>query len=207
MNRKLYILGAGGLAKEIGAYIRYINSDYILKGFYDDAKKGDVGSLEKIHGTIADVDELDKDSNLVLGVGLPQMKEEIFKKILKPDKFRFPSFVQPGVYFADTQSIIYGRGTVICAGCSLTADIEMKDFVLVNLNCTIGHDVSLGDYSSIMPGVNISGNVKIGKSVLIGTGATILPNRNIGDHAVIGAGAVVIRDVGEGQAVVGVPAR
>ena len=49
--------------------------------------------------------------------------------------------------------------------------------------------------------------VVIGSDVWIGAHATILPGVTIGDRAVVGAGAVVTRDVGEGQVVVGVPAR
>ena len=207
MNRKLYILGAGGLAKELGAYIKYINSEFILKGFFDDSKEGNVGELGDILGPLDQTPILDADSSLVIGVGDPNLKEKFFTQIEKPDRFRFPSFIQPEVYLADNQTIQFGQGTFICSGSSLTMDIRIGNFCLINLNCSIGHDVSIGDYSSIMPGVNISGNVKIGNSVLIGAGATILPNRTIGDHAVIGAGAVVTRDVGEGQTVVGVPAR
>jgi len=207
MNRHLYILGAGGLAKELGAYIKHINSDFMLSGFFDDSKNGKVGKLGDILGTLDQVHNLDPESSLVVGVGDPNLKEKFFTEIKKPERFRFPSFILPEVYLADNKSIHYGRGTFICSGSSLTTDIRIGDFCLINLNCSIGHDVSIGDYSSIMPGVNISGNVKIGKGVLIGAGATILPNRNIGDYAIIGAGAVVTKDVSEGQTVVGVPAK
>ena len=66
MNRKLYILGAGGLAKELGAYIKYINSEFILKGFFDDSKEGNVGELGDILGPLDQTPILDADSSLVI---------------------------------------------------------------------------------------------------------------------------------------------
>jgi acetyltransferase-like isoleucine patch superfamily enzyme len=49
--------------------------------------------------------------------------------------------------------------------------------------------------------------IEIGDDVWIGAGATVLGGVKIGDGAVVGAGSLVCRDVGEGEVVVGVPAK
>jgi serine acetyltransferase len=49
--------------------------------------------------------------------------------------------------------------------------------------------------------------VTVVNSELIGVGANIIEERTIGENSVIGAGAVVINDIGDGQTVVGVPAK
>ena len=206
MNRHLYILGAGGLAKELGSYIKYINSDFMLSGFFDDAKTGSIGDLGQVLGKTEKVSDLDSGNNLLMGVGLPSQKTQILTHIQKPDKYNFPFFIQSNVNIADKRTIKIGKGSVIAAGSSLTTSIHIGDHVLINLNCTIGHDVQIGDFSSIMPGANISGNVTIGKEVLIGAGATILQGVKIGDGAIVGAGAVVTKDVLSGNTVVGIPA-
>jgi sugar O-acyltransferase (sialic acid O-acetyltransferase NeuD family) len=206
MNRHLYILGAGGLGKELGAYIKYVNSDFMLSGYYDDGETGSVDGLGKIIGTIKQVNQLDAGDNLLMAVGDPARKAQFFSTI-KMERFNFPYFIQPNVYISDRKSIELGKGSVICAGSSLTTTVEIGDHVLINLNCTIGHDVTIGNFSSIMPGVNISGSVKIGKGVLIGTGASILQNIKIGDNATVGAGAVVTKDVPDGKTAIGIPAK
>ncbi len=207
MNRHLYILGAGGLAKELGAYVKHINSDFMLAGFFDDIKTGVVNNLGAILGSIQQVNDLETGNNLLLGVGLPSQKSQILSRIQNSKTFNFPYFIQPNVFIADQWTVKIGKGSVIGAGSSLTTLIDIGNHVLINLNCTIGHDVKIGNYSSIMPGAHISGSVTIGETVLIGSGAMILQGVTIGDHAIIGAGAVVTKDVEDGHTVVGVPAK
>lgn len=89
----------------------------------------------------------------------------------------------------------------------ITVNVNLGDFVIVNLNSTIGHDVRISNFCSLMPSVNISGNVHLGERVFIGTGATILQGVSIGDDVVIGAGALVLENVPSHSKVVGVPAR
>jgi len=67
----------------------------------------------------------------------------------------------------------------------------------------IRHGVTLGNTGYDDP----FGAPTIGNRVQIGAGAKILGRISIGDGAIIGANAVVIRDVPEGTAVGGVPAR
>ena len=207
MNRQLYIIGAGGLGRELGAYIKYINSEYLLKGFYDDITSGAVGSLGSVVGPISAVPELEDDTNLVVAMGEPGKKSEVLNRIPKNERFRFPSFMMPDVYAGDNQSITYGKGSVICSGSRLTTDIRIGSFCLINLNATIGHDVAIGDYSSIMPGATISGGVEIGDGVLVGAGSVLLQGIKVGKGSVVGAGAVVTEDVSPGTIVKGVPAR
>jgi serine O-acetyltransferase len=70
-------------------------------------------------------------------------------------------------------------------------------------DCLIRHGVTLGNTGYDDP----YGAPTIGNRVQIGAGAKILGRISIGDGAIIGANAVVIRDVPEGTAVGGVPAR
>ena len=207
MNRQIYIIGAGGFGLEIGAYVKHINSDFMLKGYFDDQQTGSLNNLAPIIGKLSDVTKLSAGTNLFLGIGTPKIKRKAFNKITKTEKFQFPSLIQPQVFIADKNQVTQGRGCCICAGSRLTTNISLGEFVLINLNVTIGHHVDIGDFSSIMPGANISGNVRIGKEVLVGSGATVLRGIEIGDHAIIGAGAVVTKNVAANSIVVGVPAK
>lgn len=91
----------------------------------------------------------------------------------------------------------------------------------IDTSCTIGgglliphpngiviHPSSvIGPNCLILQQVTLSNTVELGYHVDIGAGAKILGPLKIGNHARIGANAVVTKDVGEGETVVGIPAR
>jgi serine O-acetyltransferase len=81
---------------------------------------------------------------------------------------------------------------------------------IVGKNVTLYHDVTLG---GVMPAVDskaqktIKRHPTIADDVIIGAGAQILGPVTVGESARIGGNSVVTRDVGEGQTVVGIPAK
>ena len=105
--------------------------------------------------------------------------------------------------------------------------IELGDNTHIGFNCVLaagGGSIKIGKGVAISSNVTIytssnkpcvgrkitqsiyHGNVTIGSNVLIGMGVCILPGVSIGDNASVGAGSVVVKDVLEGDVVVGVPA-
>lgn len=198
-SENLYIVGAGGLGREVQSMLKSM-PQWLFRGFVDDKPLGD--------NIISTIDEnqlrgIDA-AKYVIAVGSSFTRQQIFKRIIG---LEFATIIHPSVILQDKTSVVIGKGTVICAGSIFTCNITLGEFCLVNLNCTIGHDVQMGNFCSLMPSVNLSGNVKLEDGVFIGTGATILPGITIGKGATIGAGAVVTKNVEPGLTVTGVPAR
>jgi sugar O-acyltransferase (sialic acid O-acetyltransferase NeuD family) len=188
---KLAIYGAGGFGREVKGMLDLFIPDSFA-GFIDDFKTNLSEANEQIY------------SDVVLAIADPAIRHKLINNWnRKPVPFN--PFLSPDILLH--QSVRVERGCIICPGVKLTVDINIGQFVIINLNSTIGHDTVIGDFTSIMPSVNISGNVKIGKRVFIGSGATILQGLTIGDDVVIGAGAVVTEDVPSGVRVKGVPAK
>ena len=80
--------------------------------------------------------------------------------------------------------------------------------ICIHHNAVIGKRVNIGQGVTIGElGKGHGGVPKIGDDVYIGVGASVLGNIVIKDYAIIGAGAVVLKDVNQGETVVGVPAR
>ncbi|MBX2898819.1 MAG: NeuD/PglB/VioB family sugar acetyltransferase [Cyclobacteriaceae bacterium] len=206
MNLKnIAIIGAGGLGKELAVLIHQINEQepqWNFIGFYDDTVKESVLNFPVL-GTISSLKRNTTDLHLVLGVGNPQVKRKIINAL--SEEFKFPTLIHPSASIGLEVNI--ASGSIISAGCRLTASIQVGSFVLLNLNATVGHDVVIGDYCSIMPGAHISGNVSLQSEVMIGTGASVLQGIQVGAGAQIGAGAVVINQVETMSTVVGIPAQ
>lgn len=190
MQRKsVLIYGAGGLGREIAGMIEVCKMNIKCVGYLDDFK---------LVQTPADYEDI------IIAIADPLTRHKIVLNWSKKST-PFTPLVSPDIKLHNSVKI--DRGCLLCPGVKLTVNINIGQFVIINLNSTVGHDVTIGDFTSIMPSVNISGNVKIGKRVFIGSGATILQGLTIGDDVVIGAGAVVTEDVLTGMRVKGVPAK
>ena len=206
--KKIAIVGSGGFAREVLALINDINKQspiYEFIGFVDSDKSKKIHSYPVI-GSDDEINKVTEPLSLVIAVGEPELKKKIRNKYNNP-LIDFPTLIHPSVLIGDKNTIHIGEGCVICAGCIMTTDIEINNFVTLNLMCTVGHDTIIGNYSSFMPSVNISGEVKINESVYVGTGAKIINQLEIGKYTTVGAGAVVVKSLPGNCTAVGVPAK
>ena len=206
--RKIAIVGSGGFAREVMTLIMDINRckpQYEIVGFVGLDKTQTIHGYPVI-GNDEEVNLTKEPLSLVIAVGEPHMKAKIRTKYTNP-LISFPTLVHPSVLIGDNQSVLFGEGCVVCAGCILTTDIQIKDFVTLNLMCTVGHDTVIESCSSFMPSVNISGEVLIHEGVYVGTGAKIINQLEIGEKTIVGAGAVVAKSLPADCTAVGMPAK
>ena len=210
--KKLIVVGAGGLAREVKFLVETINSIeslYDFQGFVvsDLSQIHATDSEKEIIGDLSYFNKSDEEVAVAIGIGTPSARLKIGNQLLKEHpNLLFPSLIHPNVTY-DKTSCKIEPGTVICASCALTVNIQIKQFAYLNLCCTVGHETVIGPGCVLNPTVNVSGGVNIGAGVLVGTGAQILQYINVGENAIVGSGACVVKDVEPGITVVGIPAK
>lgn len=210
--KNLFIIGAGGHAREIAYLIEDINiaeRQWNILGFIsnDDAEIGNTMMGYEIFPERILKKRKTEQLNLVIAIGNSRTVKKIHCELMGlKSNIEFPNIIHPRVV-PNLRGTSMGIGNIICAGNIFTTDIQIGSFNCINRACNISHDVRIADYCIINPGVNLSGGVEIEKGCLIGTGATILQYLKIGAYSVIGAGAVVTRNVRKNRTVVGVPAK
>ena len=204
--KDIVIVGAGGCAKEIMFLLEEnnkIEKEWNILGFIDcDKTRTDLK-----YPILGNDDWLLKQTRelaVVIAVGSPTLKKRLYEMYSESSFLYFPTIVSK---HALVGACAIGKGCIICNDCTLTVDVNLGDFVTVNIGTTICHESLIGDFTTIAPGVNVSGNVNIGRMCDIGVGSKIIQNISIGNEAIIGAGTVVIRDVDKECTVVGNPAR
>lgn len=207
--KKIAIFGAGGMGREAQWLIEDINkkkSEWDFIGYFDDdfSNAKQVDARYFLGGT-RELNEFNEPLYIVIAIGNPRTKKSIVQKLNNPH-LQYPVLIHPSVAISE-KNIRIGEGTMICAGCIVTVDIEIGKHVLINIGTVICHDSRLGDFVSIMPSVNISGEVVIGEGSYLGTGTKVIQQITIGSHSILGAGSVVTTSIPNNCTAVGIPAR
>lgn len=131
-------------------------------------------------------------------------REEIVNFL--PNDTTYYTFIDENAVVYDADNSI-GKGSVICAGTIITTNVQIKQFVQLNLGCTVGHDSILESFTTFAPGVNISGRCKIGSYTYFGTNSSLREKIEVGEHIVIGAQSTVVKDILEKGIYAGIPAK
>ena len=209
----LVLFGAGGLGREVLLLLEAMSSvktpprSYKLLGFVVNEKYYRKNALVNGYPVLGTEEWLLKNKNDVVcccSIGTPEARAKIQKE-LSEQGVNFVSLIHPTVRIPETTKI--GKGCLIQAHTTVSADCVFGDGVFLNTYCTVGHDTHIGDYTCIMTATSISGNVKIGEEVRIGGHAYVIPGRKIGSYSTVAAGAVVFTNVKEKTTVIGNPAK
>ena len=207
MKKKLYLVGAGGLGRELEFWINLIplnKRDYEINGYIDDnpVALSTYPSDYKIVGNTFDF-AYNKGDLVILCIANSLIKEKIFNRL--KNKVEIFTFISPLARVSKFSTI--GKGSIITPNCIITTNVKIGDFVLVNIGTQICHDSQIGDYTSLMTNVDIGGNCKIGNHVFFGSNSTLLPDKKVSNNIKIGLGSIVISNLGKQGTYFGNPAK
>ena len=104
-------------------------------------------------------------------------------------------------------SAVLGPGTWVQPHATVATMSRLGMCSYVNRHASVGHHNVWGAFSRINPGAHTAGSVVLGDRVTIGMGALIREGTCLANGAVVGAGSLVLKDVGQDQTVMGVPAK
>ena len=207
--RPLYIVGAGGLGREVLSYVRDIEAsgtvDWQFLGFLDDREEPFGGRAvdAKRVGPISDhVPDPDAAYNCAIGDGPTRLR---IARRLESQGARFTNLIHPTAVIRER--VVLGTGVLVAPFVRINPDCEIGDQVILNSSAALAHDVRIGEGTTLLGGNSINGGCTIGAQVLLGANCVIVPGRRVEEAAKVAAGAVVFRHVRAGQTVIGNPAR
>lgn len=202
------MLGAAGQAREIEWYLRDLGHECVGFVVSDLERLGPNDSRERVLGDASWIDahvgEIDA---FALGIGTPAARLRVSSDLkARHPRVPWPAVIHPSAVI-DRATARIGAGVMIGAASTLTVNVVLEDFCMINFGVTVGHESHVGRGAVINPGANISGGVVVGQGALVGAGAVVLQYRRVGERAAVGSGAVVTKDVASDVTVIGVPAR
>jgi sugar O-acyltransferase (sialic acid O-acetyltransferase NeuD family) len=203
----LLLVGAGGLARETLAAAR-AGDRWDVVGMLDDdpARQGSTVDGVPVLGPVAAAHD-HAGVRLVVCAGSARRRtgrRDLVARLGLPAD-RYGAVVHPAASLA--AGVEVGEGSVLLAGCVVTAPQRVGRHVVAMPQVLLTHDDEVGDFVTLAGRVALAGGVRVGASAYLGAGALVRENLVIGPEALIGMGSVVLADVPAGQTWAGVPAR
>lgn len=184
--KDIAIYGAGGLGREIASSLNLFvpeGEPRRLVGFFDDGKQiGEpISHFGKCLGGINELNAWPTPIEVALCFGNGITSKTVCSKIINPN-VSFPNLISRDFSISDKLTFKIGKGNIITGGCTVTTNITIGDFNLLNGSVVFGHDVHIGSYNTFMPGCRISGEVTIGDCCLFGSMSFVKQCLTIGNN-------------------------
>lgn len=222
-TQQIVIVGAGGFAREVFQAVRLYNErkaeeepTYDCIGFLSD-RPNDLDNFSGYPPIIGPIHGYTPDSRLryILGIGQPKYRF-LIAGLFKSSWDLFPPFIhrcstelggRENLYaHLISRNVQVGRGAYI-SSTSISCDIQIGSFVLINNVYSMGHDVRIGEFCEVGPLCALGGQTVLEEGVHLATGVITAPGVHIGAWSKVAAGSTVMKSVPPGSFVVGVPGK
>ena len=181
-----------------------LSEHYMFKGFLawknypDNLKDLTCHSLGEATSYI-----LSPDDRIVIGIGHPYLREEVFN-YFKSKNALFFTLCHPLADINPTAKI--GEANIFQRGSSVFCDAILGDANYLNGTVNLSHDASVGSFNFLGPLTLLLGNCTVGNKNSIAARCTILPGAKIGNNNIIAPNSVVYKGCGSNARMVGNPA-
>lgn len=206
-KKKLYIIGAGELGREVGSWLTLIpesDRDYQVMGYLDNELEALDGFNSPYQVSGSEINFIfPENSWVIIAISNVQIRKKIFEYLT--GKVSFYNFIHPTAIIGINVEI--AEGCLIMPYVVITTNISIGKSAFINIGSVIGHDCTIGNFCSMAPHTDLGGHVKLGNLVTLSTKTTIAPRQKIGNEAFIGSGSVVLRNIPAGVKAVGNPVK
>ena len=150
--KDIAIYGAGGFGKEVACLLNHINNScdekWNIIGFFDDnLEKGTlISHYGVVLGGINELNSYDKELALALAMGSPQYLKNVRNSITNGNVY-FPNIIAPDFGISDIESFSIGEGNIIGWRCSVSCDVTIGNYNILNADIVLGHDVKIDEFS------------------------------------------------------------
>ena len=199
MKESIVIIGAGQQGRNCKRLA--IENGYKVRAFVDDYVDCAVEGIE-VYKKVEDIPNFAEFKYIIaFGEISPRKK---YVEIMKRLNLQGVNLIDKTACIEDGANI--GAGNYICKLAIVYASAKIGDNNIINCKAVIATDAVIGNNCNISMGVNICGAVNVGDDTYVGSQATVVSGYNVGKNVTIGAGSVVLRNICDGEFVVGVPA-
>lgn len=128
------------------------------------------------------------------------LREAKFEQVRRAG-YEMPSYISSKA--TTWPDLVYGDNCFVLELQNLQPRVVLGNNVMLWSMNHIGHGSRIKDHAYLASGITVSGHVTVGERTFIGVGAQIRDFVTIGSDALIGMGASVVKDVADGEVVLG----
>jgi sugar O-acyltransferase (sialic acid O-acetyltransferase NeuD family) len=207
MARWIGVYGASGFGREVMPLVAKTAPNDARLVFVDDSGVGSCNGYDIL--SFKQFSEIDGPRAITIAIADARVRQQLAAKCEDAGITPFDVAAQ-NLVIGDAVKL--GEGSILCSFVHLTSNVLIGAYFHANIYSYVAHDCVIGDYVTFAPGVKCNGNVHISDHAYVGTGAILKQGQpskplRIGKGATVGMGAVVTKDVGDGETVIGNPAR